>query len=293
MPDETVVDPAQGDPAPPVDTKAQEPGTQDKAPPPRNKDGEFATKPWSEVVAGIGDEKVREFAGQHTGLEEFAKRALGLRQAASQRDGFVKLLGKDATDEDRAAYRKAMGIPDKPEDYGIVAPKGQEELLGTPEEVGAFARLAHDLGLTRAQVQSLTEFDLGRKVKFADRTSAEADAAIGKVETALRQEWGADYDANLAHADGLVREFGGDELIAQMRDLGLNRHPVVVRFLARIGRELAPDHPAIGQTTGSLASEYDQMEAEIRQAHDKGTYYEPAFQQKVQAYYAKRFPGVA
>ena len=257
----------------------------------RNKDGQFAAKPWSEVVAGITDEKVREFAGQHTGLEEFAKRALGLRQAASQREGWVKLPAKDASDEDRAAYRKAMGIPDRPEDYGIVAPAGKEAMLGTPEEVGAFARLAHGLGLTREQVQSLTQFDLSRKENYDTAVKAEADAALGKIEAELRQEWGADYDANLTHADGLVREFGGDELIEAFKGLGLNRHPLVMRFLGKVGRALAPDYPSIGQTTAGIQSSFDDVNREYgeRLAKGENPLRDPQFKAKYDAAYTARF----
>jgi hypothetical protein len=74
--------------------------------------------------------------------------------------------------------------------------------------------------------------------------TSEADVAIGKLNSrgeehsALVNEWGSDFGANLAYAKSAFKEVADKNpgLIAQFEKSGLGDSPAVLQFLARHGR---------------------------------------------------------
>lgn len=77
-----------------------------------------------------------------------------------------------------------------------------------------------------------------------DAIFTELTAMAPQATAALREEWGADAPANMSFARATAREFGDRELLDFIDDLELDgkplsHHPLIWKFLARIGRQLA------------------------------------------------------
>lgn len=117
----------------------------------------------------------------------------------------------DGADEKAlAAWRKSVGIPDKPEDYKL-----PDEIVKnlTDEDkpvLAQFTEFAHKKGMTNDAVAGATEWFVEAK-RIADEHQSQADAeAKDKAEDALRKEWvGPEYKGNLNLAKRFVEDHLG------------------------------------------------------------------------------------
>lgn len=159
-------------------------------------------------------------------------------------DGTYKQkLGDKATPEEIAEYRKANGIPEKPEAYldnlpgGLVIGEEDKPLIDT------FVKALHakhaDPAVVHAAIK--TYYDV---VDQAEGARQEANgAAKTAAEDALREEWGADFRANT----NLINSFIGsmpkelsDELFQSSKPDGtqIMNNPAMLKWLAQQAREL-------------------------------------------------------
>ena len=129
-----------------------------------------------------------------------------------------------------------------PEKYEITAPEGFQV---DTELLGRFTPLAKELKLDNAGVQKLANFlaeerkaDAGNQVKAWEKTvdgwtqATKSDPEIG----------GEKLGPALASAKAVVDKYGNDKLRGELFDqYGIGNHPEVIRFLARIGADMADD----------------------------------------------------
>jgi hypothetical protein len=103
-------------------------------------------------------------------------------------DGAVKVPGEKATKEEIAAFRKAIGAAEKPEDYALG--EGSESV----------AKWAAENGVPKSAVQKLAEL---RKAEAEAQTKAaqEEDAkTIATEREVLAKVWGKDMEKNAKQA---------------------------------------------------------------------------------------------
>jgi hypothetical protein len=133
---------------------------------------------------------------------------------------------------------KDVGLP--PADPSGYEWKPPEGLDIDQTRAKAFADEAHAAGLSKKQY----EFVMG---KYADMMTKDLPQMVsdfvegqrGGVEQQLRQAWGQEYDANMKHAVAAFNAFTDDAERAEIDRIGNN--PVLLRILARVGRELGED----------------------------------------------------
>jgi hypothetical protein len=114
-----------------------------------------------------------------------------------------------AKTEEVAEYRKALGIPEKPEDYGLKAPeKLPEGTEWNPEFANAFAAEAHKLGLTKAQVEGLSAWHLQETTGRMQSVESEGQKLFEQEQAALRQAFGDNYDKRLIDAQRAAMTLG-------------------------------------------------------------------------------------
>lgn len=149
---------------------------------------------------------------------------------------------------------KQEGVPDQ---YTFEPPEG----MSVDQEVlDAAMSVAKDAGLTQAQFQKLTEFDV-------QRTQAAQQAAVDGWNTRVQgwreaartdKEFGGEaYDANVKTALSVVDQFGDKDLKALLRSpsednpdgLAIGNHPALLRFLNRIGKKLGDPSFVQGDAT--------------------------------------------
>lgn len=222
------------------------------------------------------DPDLAKFLGRYPTEAAALKAAKGLH--ADIRSGkYIKPLDESATDEEKAAYRKQLGVPEKPEGYLESLPNGL--VVGEDDKpfVDVFLGKMHEAGappsLTGAALESYYQI-------VEEQAAAEAvqlDNAKVAGEEALREEWGKDYRRNLnalhSHLDTLpprVKEAFTGGRGADGVPLGYD--PEVMKWLASIALEanpLATVVPGAGANQASaIADEIASIETMMRVDRD-------------------------
>jgi hypothetical protein len=175
-----------------------------------------------------------------TALGVSAQDADGADNAAKDAMDAGKDPAKDADTEGKDGKPKEPeGAPDEYAEFKM--PEGMEI---DQKSVERFAPLLKDLNLSQEQAQTLVDA----------QAEAVADAAKAQIErwTEVRTEWldtakadeeigGDKFDGSLADATAALKEYGTPELLSAMDDLGIGNHPEIIRFIARVGKDLGED----------------------------------------------------
>ncbi len=161
----------------------------------------------------------------------------------------VVLPNEKATPEARAKFYASMGRTDKPEDYvldKIELPKGLTADEGMEKD---FLNLAHAKGLNTETVNGIRAWymeTMGKQIMQAQKvvktTQAEAVAA-------MREAFGADYDASQAYMERGFQKLATPELSDLFKSTGLGNHPHFIKMFVDMGR-LITEHPVVDGSRG-------------------------------------------
>src|SRR3990167_7976372 len=216
--------------------------------------------------ADIKDDDAKKFAESSTDINHLVKRALDLRGKVSNA---IFKPGKNATPEEVSSYRKALGIPDKANDYEFPdVPKEQltDELKASRAE---WSKRFHDLGISKDAAKALSGLVNQDAEKFM-QAQVEADKDFAKKqEEALKSEWkGPEYEKNKTLANRAFTEVANRagiplEALTKIETKDgrfLMDRAEIVKLFSVIGREMAEG--TLGPTLSE--SESETVEGEIR-----------------------------
>lgn len=173
---------------------------------------------WRDRFAGK-DEGFGKLLKRFTSPENFAKAYTGLQKKLSSAPAALTPPDKDATEEQVAEYRKAIGVPETPEGYEV---KIEGVPLGDVDKTilaGVLAG-AHAQHIPAAHVKAMVGAWAEQAARAQEEQVAAAQRSKAQVQNELRREYGADFKRNL----GLGQEF-------------LEAHPGIAKFV----RPDAPD----------------------------------------------------
>lgn len=153
------------------------------------------TDDWRARMAG-DDPELLKFLGRHgneaAAIKEFKKLHGEIRSGK-----YLKQPDDNATDTEKENWRKAMGVPEKPEGYLEKLPDGL--VVGDDDKpyVSEFLTAMHEAGAPPAQ----TNAALAAYYKILEGQSAKEAELLAEAKTTsedtLREEWGNDYRRNL------------------------------------------------------------------------------------------------
>uniref|UniRef100_A0A6M3K7S4 Capsid assembly protein n=1 Tax=viral metagenome TaxID=1070528 RepID=A0A6M3K7S4_9ZZZZ len=196
--------------------------------------------------AGLPDPlKTDETFKQYKTVGDFAKAHVETAKKATELEGRMANAifkpGENATPEEKAAFHKALGVPDKPADYEF--PKG--EGVEHDEKMLTWARdIFHKAGLNKDQAGQISQaWDELSKNIVSDLKGAE-DTALKEVETKLKEEWKADYDKNFELSTRAFKKFAGAELSE------FKAHPTLVKAFYEVGKAMGEDFSPAGLHSG-------------------------------------------
>lgn len=195
--------------------------------------------------ASLEDEGLRKVA------EKFTTPAAVLKSYAELEKRLGKSIvkpGKDASEEEVKAFHKALGVPDKPEDYKVEVPEGIEWGDDDKALMDSFLGKLHSAGAPPQAVEAATAWYFETLREAEEARTAEAERIRKEGEAALRKEWGGDYDKNLALANDAIRQFGGEQLAQTLKERGLDNDPAMNRAFAEIGRRMSEAAPLTGMS---------------------------------------------
>lgn len=180
--------------------------------------------------------------------------------------GRVKVPGENATPEELATFRKALGVPDAPTEYEFKAPVGEDGNPIALDEamLSRIAESAHKNGVPKAAAEAWV----------ADYIQGELDqlASAQRELDAQAQKWvkdqGSEANAKIASVDRAARAL--DLSREDMRALRAAWGPEkAMTIMARLGEGMAEDS-LIGGGTGKFGVTGEQAQAEIdRLSKDK------------------------
>lgn len=227
----------------------------------------------------IKDEKLRDHAGRFTTLDDLVKANLDSRQKLSKA---IVPPGKSASDDDVAAYRKAIGVPESPEGYEFPdLPEGQEVTDDVKQSREAWAKRFHEANVPAETAKALVEA-FNEEAQAALKAQVDADKKYAEEQAELLQkEWGADAEKNRAYANRafakLAERAGVD--VEELKHIETKAGQYLMddarlsRIFAVIGREMGEGSlgGAISESEREAAeTELDEIRSQIREAQSKG-----------------------
>tara|TARA_R110000796_G_scaffold117736_1_gene230774 strand:- start:16279 stop:17148 length:870 start_codon:yes stop_codon:yes gene_type:complete len=175
------------------------------------------------------------------GAADGAGEGEGTDEAPTIPEGYFKLPGEDASDEDVAAYRAAMGVPENPDGYGDVADivKGIE---GVPEHYAPapwLAELAHAKNIPVETYQELVRKDAEGVASYMAEVTKAAEAERKETAKSLKAKYGDKTAEKMTLGQRALNHFGKDvEGFGDfMAKHGLDQHPKFIEFAMVLGEQ--------------------------------------------------------
>tara|TARA_Y100000310_G_C20700107_1_gene828959 strand:+ start:2482 stop:3303 length:822 start_codon:yes stop_codon:yes gene_type:complete len=148
--------------------------------------------------------------------------------------------GENATAEEWSRFYSQLGRPEQQTGYALSEVGLPEGVTVSEENRAAFCGHAFELGLTRAQAQAIYK---ANAENVSDTIGSLKRVFQGQREAAvtkLKEDWPGDqYDTNMELASRAVKGLGSSDFVDFLRQSGLDRHPDMSRFCAKVGAAMA------------------------------------------------------
>lgn len=227
--------------------------------------GQKADAKNSDWTANLPDD-LKETGKRFSSEADAVRAIIDMRKRESQ----VRVPGKNATPEEIATYHKAIGIPEKPEDYEFSdLPEGLELTEEVKASRAEWSKHFQKLGIPKEAAKEISRLANEEAVREAVAQKEADKAFVASQEAALRSEWkGEEYDRNKTLANRAFTELANRTGL-KIEDLThietkdgrfLMDRTEIVRMFAAVGREMSEG--SIGPTL--TESEKDTVEEQIR-----------------------------
>lgn len=208
-------------------------------------------------------------------IEEYAKTvSTGYRNAE-------QLIGRDKIpvplgDDDKEGWDRwfaATGRPETPDEYELERPELPQG-MDYDEEGEKFLRSwAHENGLNKKQTRNL--FDNYAKVQI-ERQAAYAQykqQAKQEALVKLQREYGPRFESEMTNVKSVMARFADPDLRAYLDETDLGNDPRMLRFVARIGKEVTGETRLKGNPVDNTGpADLDLAIVNFDKAHQKALF---------------------
>ena len=209
--------------------------------------------------------KEHEFVKTFTKPGDFVKSALEIKTEhealKTKMDGAIFKPGDDATAEQREAYFRSIGKPEKPTEYEF--PKG-EGIEHDPKMVEWAQATFHQANLSKEQAGVIGQAWDGF---MAQMVKADADAkakAESDAATAIKQELGEEYPVAMELTRRMLKETATPEELQYLADSGMGNNPALIRLVFKLAKKTGEDTSPAGNlpkgSSPSIGMNYTSME---------------------------------
>lgn len=214
---------------------------------------------WREQLAGDDKGFLNQLKRHTTPQSAFDwLRKTSLKLSAGELKEVKQAPGPEASEEEKAAWRKEQGLPDKADGYlgALKLPEGF--VLGEADKplANSFAEVAHANGWSQAQYDQAVSWYFNSQAQQAQaREVADNDFHI-ESQQRLIEAMGNDFKPNMNVLSSFWKEYGGAEIVgangnkSTVADAVLTARtadgrvlgdiPEVAMLFAKVGRELNP-----------------------------------------------------
>lgn len=157
-------------------------------------------------------------------------------QKALRESGRIKIPGDNATDEERAAFREAIGAPKEASGYEIVMPEGSEEFEVDAAVIDPLKEIAHKHGIPKVAFKELADVFLQAQLEDAKEEVARTDREAAEH----RKGWGAESGQKTEEFRRGANWLGltAPDVQAIQREFGAGK---TLDLFAKIGRAMGED----------------------------------------------------
>lgn len=177
--------------------------------------------------------------------------------------------GKDAKPEEWNKFFREIGAPEKGDGYGLKLPEGGDQAFQNEA-----AQMMAEAGLLPQQAQKLVEWWNGKAGKSMAEQAAAQESAMKAAEqqaiaddTALKTEWGQNYEKNMNAAKQAVSQFMPKDKAAEMIDAISNvvGYKATMTMMHAIGKGLG-EGSVVGVNSSGSAKPADPMRSAFADA---------------------------
>lgn len=179
------------------------------------------------------------------------------------------------------ANKEVFGLPDAADGYTITRPDGLADGIGWNDALETAAKAkAHELGMTQAQLDGMSEMHLSVIRSMDEAATAAATAANDRMMADLTKDYGAALPEKLALARQAATVLGqkagldaaGLAAVAGVLTEKAGGDAATIRMFAALGEMMGDDRMVAGQTAGAETVAAAQQRLAQMQAPD-GDYY--------------------
>ncbi len=157
-----------------------------------------------------------------------------------------KLLGREKIpmpmgDDDNEGWErvyKAIGRPEKPDDYEFDRPTLPEDLPYDEDMEKNFRTLAHINGWNKKQAKNAYDMYVKTQVERHAAWHNERKQANAKVEQDLRREYGNQYENKITLARAALSEFADPQYIQWLDSSGFGNDQNMIRAWIKVGEKM-------------------------------------------------------
>jgi len=170
----------------------------------------------------------------------------------------VILPKAESTQAERDAFYNRLGRPVDATGYKLDIPEG-----GNKDFATAAAAKFHELGLTQTQGEALAKWNNEQMATMQTGLTAQKQQAFEADQLALKNEWGAAFTQNLAHAQAAMRGLGLDAPTVDALSATLG-HKATMELLQKIGSKSMESDFVSGKGGGEAALTPGQAKDQIK-----------------------------
>lgn len=220
---------------------------------------------WRDLVSQ--DEKERKGLDRYASPADIWKKARELEKKLSS-GKFRSELPEKPTEEQLAAYRKDMGIPEDGK-YDVELGGGNVWSEDDKPALEFFAKRAHELNIPQSEFKKSLSIYWDMQQEAIAKT-AEQDKAIWlETEDALRAEWGHEFRANMTMLERMFPpEIVEDVFTARggVSGVKLGGSKEFLNFLVGFMKKYAPEETIVpgGADNAAAESEFERLDNEFK-----------------------------
>ena len=196
----------------------------------------------------------------HTDFVQQMARSFHSAQGMIGKKG-LQVPGDDATPEQIAEFRKAIGVPEKEDEYQFDIKEEMKKSINE-DKIKQWRATFKEIGIPRKEANKL----VGRFLEEQAAEQAMVQKQIKEWETETVSTLGANLDKTINEAQYALREVDKDGKLAQiLESTGLGSSLPMLRVLSTLGQALA-EHGPRGEGASVVTNlSPDQAQAELQQ----------------------------
>jgi len=194
------------------------------------------------MAQNAGEYKTHETLKQFQTINDLSDAYLKtVKEMEELKAGKAFVPGEDATEEEKKAFLKSIGVPEDVNEYKKVDTDLPEGVQLSEEQFKGLQELALTNAWTEKQFEAFQKW-------YADEAKREYDSIAKhnleekeKIEAHFKNEWGSDYTKNIKFMEDGIKALGGKDLLEKLNKTGLGNDPKVISFLVEKGKSLKGD----------------------------------------------------